>query len=376
MTTHELLSESVASAQNREKTEFAKQLEEAGGKIVLYGAGNLGRKAIAALRNNGIKPVAFADNDVLLQGRRVEGILVFSLEAAAERWRSNALFVVTTFLPHQGGVQSRLNDLVSLGCKNTSTFLQLGWKYDGVLPHFAADVPSRLLSHSSELSGVATLWGDAVSAETFRQALAWRLRACFSAIGSPIPEQYFPSDILRPITDEVFLDGGAFDGDTMRSAPWPFSKILAVEPDPISAAALRDSKHQHADVYEVLLGKEMGTARFDGNGTMASSRSIKGTLERRVVTLDALTAREKPTFIKLDIEGDEFDALQGGKSMLQRRQPVVAVCAYHRPEDIWTIPLFLQTILPRHKMFLRAHAWDGFELVIYAIPPERQRLPI
>jgi hypothetical protein len=90
-----------------------------------------------------------------------------------------------------------------------------------------------------------------------------------------------------------------------------------------------------------------------------------------VATLDDLAAGTQPTFVKLDVEGDELAALEGGKATLERMRPVVAVCVYHRPEDLWTIPLFLHEVLPEHRMYLRAHAWDGFELVAYAVPPER-----
>jgi hypothetical protein len=49
------------------------------------------------------------------------------------------------------------------------------------------------------------------------------------------------------------------------------------------------------------------------------------------------------------------------------------VCVYHRPEDLWRIPLFLHQILPENRIFLRAHEHDGFELVAYSVPPSRCR---
>ena len=104
---------------------------------------------------------------------------------------------------------------------------------------------------------------------------------------------------------------------------------------------------------------------------MAARRSDGGSMNIPVKTLDDLTTDERPTFIKLDVEGDELAALQGGRKTLKDSQPVVAVGVYHRPEDLWTIPLFLRDALPGHRMFLRSHAWDGFELVAYAVPPER-----
>ena len=77
------------------------------------------------------------------------------------------------------------------------------------------------------------------------------------------------------------------------------------------------------------------------------------------------------TFLKLDIEGAEQVALAGAGLTLERHQPLVAVCVYHRPEDIWTIPAFLRRALPRHRVFLRAHGCDGWELVAYFVPPAR-----
>jgi FkbM family methyltransferase len=370
MTTSELLSESVEGARLRESASFAAQLAESGGRIVLFGAGRLGRKVLAALRRRQIEPLAFADSSARLAGTSADGVPVMPPRDAAERFRG-ALFVVTTFLPAGGGVQSRLRELASLGCSRTTSFLPLGWRFEGVLPHFGADLPSRLLRHAGELARVADLWSDALSGETFRRELSWRLRASFEGAAEPAPDQYFPADILLPNPQESFVDGGAFDGDTLRSAPWRLSKVLAIEPDPHSAARLRSLSGEGVRVCEAMLGGSRGTARFDGTGTMASSRSDSATLTLPVETLDDLAAGADPTFIKLDVEGDELEALRGGMRTLRDMQPVVAVCLYHRPEDLWAIPLFLREALPAHRMYLRAHAWDGFELVAYAVPPAR-----
>jgi FkbM family methyltransferase len=221
------------------------------------------------------------------------------------------------------------------------------------------------------LERVERLWKDDLSKETYRNALEWRLHARFAAAVQPVPDQYFPKDIVRPIPEEIFVDGGAFDGDTLRAAPWPFAKVLAFEPDPTNAALLRTVMGKNIQLHEVLLGSSTGSTRFAGKGTMASSRSDFGTMEIPVATLDDLTKQEHPTFVKLDVEGDELAALQGGLGMLKREKPVVAVCVYHRPEDLWRIPLFLVESLPSHAFYLRAHAWDGFELVAYAVPPAR-----
>jgi len=373
MTTSELLSESVDAARLREAGAFEGPLAEAGGRIVLFGAGSLGRKVLAALRRRHVEPLAFADNNAQLAGTLVDGVPVIPPTLAAERFRDDALFVVTTFLPAGGGVRRRLLELAALGCRRSTSFLPLGWQYEGVLPHFGADLPSRLLGHAGELARVAELWDDGASRAAFRRELSWRLHGDFGDSAPPAPDQYFPRDLLLSNPGEAFVDGGAFDGDTLRSAPWPFARTVAVEPDPSSAARLRSFFGDSVLVRENLLGSARGSARFNGTGTVASSRSEGGAFDVPVTTLDDLTAGEPPTFIKLDVEGDELAALHGGLKTLKAAQPVVAVCVYHRPEDLWTIPLFLRDALPGHRLHLRAHAWDGFELVAYAVPPERSR---
>jgi FkbM family methyltransferase len=375
MTTTELLAETEGAARLREAAVFDEQLEGAAGKVVLFGAGSLGRKVAAALRRHGIEPLAFADNNIALGGTLVDGVPAMAPAEAAGRFGEEALFVVSTFRPTNGGVRARLRELALLGCARAASFLPIGWRHDGVLPHFGADRPSRLLTNAGDLARVAGLWSDAPSRETFRRELAWRLRADFDDSEPPAPNQYFPEDILRPNSNETFLDGGAFDGDTLRNAPWHLERVLAVEPDPANAARLRAFGGHQLTVREALLGRAAGSARFNGTGTMASARSESGTLDVPVATLDEIAAGERPTFIKLDVEGDELEALKGARKTLADMRPVMAVCVYHRPEDLWTIPLFLQEALPTHRMYLRVHAWDGFELVAYAVPADRCRQP-
>ena len=371
MTTSQLLSESVDAALSRTRSVFQELMAHAASGAVLYGAGRLGRKTAAALKEAGIEPLAFADNDPGLVGSEVDGTGVLSPADAAARWRDSALFVVSTFRPDNGGVRARLEDLEALGCSRIASFLPLGWGLKGILPHFGADLPARILGHAGDLARIAGLLGDQQSRETFRAELEWRLHAQFRAVGAPAPDQYFPRDLVRPQPGEVFVDGGAYDGDTLRSCPWPLGKVLAAEPDPSTAARLRATGGPHVVVREALLGAEAGTARFEATGTMASRRSDAGALEVPVTTIDTLAEGERPTFIKLDVEGDELAALLGARRTLGRSRPVVAVCMYHRPEDLWTLPLFLHEALPGHGIYLRSHAADGFELVAYAVPPRR-----
>ena len=76
-----------------------------------------------------------------------------------------------------------------------------------------------------------------------------------------------------------------------------------------------------------------------------------------VDAIDNVLAGGRATFIKMDIEGAELDALKGAEKTIRAWRPLLAICAYHKPEDRW---------------YLRAYRREAIEVVLYAIPPERQ----
>jgi hypothetical protein len=87
--------------------------------------------------------------------------------------------------------------------------------------------------------------------------------------------------------------------------------------------------------------------------------------------LDTLLTDADPTFIKMDIEGAEPDAIAGATATIRRSKPLLAVCAYHKCEHLWTLPALLKAALPEYRASLRRYAEECWEMVYYAVPPER-----
>jgi len=87
--------------------------------------------------------------------------------------------------------------------------------------------------------------------------------------------------------------------------------------------------------------------------------------------LDDILDGPPPTFIKMDIEGAEPEAIRGATKTIRKARPIMAVCAYHKCDHLWTIPALLKDALPDYHIFLRRYAEECWELVYYAIPPER-----
>ena len=90
-----------------------------------------------------------------------------------------------------------------------------------------------------------------------------------------------------------------------------------------------------------------------------------------VAPLDEILAGTRPTYIKFDVEGAEHDALVGGSETISANMPVLAVCLYHRPEDLWDLPLLVQSLRPDYRLHVRRYSDERWETVLYAVPPDR-----
>jgi hypothetical protein len=113
--------------------------------------------------------------------------------------------------------------------------------------------------------------------------------------------------------------------------------------------------------------------RFRSQGLSSSSISPDGDAIIQILAFDECMPRFRPNYVKLDIEGAEASALKGMARTIQSSRPALAVCVYHKPADLWEIPMLIDELLPESNFYLRAHAWNGFDLVFYAVPHEMAR---
>ena len=383
----QLLRADVRTIRAQERDVFVRLAKERSGDIVLFGAGGLGRKIAAGLRASGVEPLAFADNSAALQGTLVDGIRVVSPEDAAREFGADAIFVVTIWganSPHRFA-QSR-DQLAALGCA-VMVFPPLCWKYaERLLPHYLQDLPHKVLEQKEEVRRAAVLWADEASRAEYVSQVRFRLNADFDGLAHPVQHpQYFPDDLYEWRDDEWMVDGGAYDGDSIRMLTQlhgdRFGHVLALEPDPVnfaklaaSAAALPPRSRDKVSCHQLALASVAGTLYLDATGTAASATSVTattGTMAVPAEPLDAILAGAVPTLVKLDIEGAEPDALQGAWRTIEAHAPVIAVCVYHCQDHLWRIPLMLKEMRDDYAFFLRPHNEEGWDLVCYAVPRAR-----
>jgi FkbM family methyltransferase len=228
--------------------------------------------------------------------------------------------------------------------------------------------------HKGQFGLVRGLLCDELSRKTYDAFINAKLGAAEGLYEVWRRDQYFPEGIIQLSEKEVFADGGAYTGDTLlafiRKAKNKYSRCYAFEPEPGNAARLNAlaGRQGFRDVSIVRKGlwSKADTLRFSAaEGETGSAISETGSASIEVETIDK--AAPDATFIKLDIEGAELEALKGAAETIKRNRPKLAVCLYHKPGDLFEIPLFLKALAPDYRFYLRQHQPVSCELVLYAV---------
>lgn len=260
-------------------------------------------------------------------------------------------------------------------------FRPLYWKYpETFLPHYSADLPHKVLEEADQVLAAFDLLADDASRREYLPQMRFRLHMEFEDLPPPVKHTiYFPKDVCSLLPDEVFIDCGAFDGDTIRlflnKADGKFQKIVAFEPDPEKFNQLQQSITQYPQavqnaitVYPTATGADKGVVRFSVQANGASFVGA-GDVEVKVVTLDDVL--QEASYIKMDIEGAELDTIHGARKLISEQNPMLAVSVYHLQNHIWKIPLAIHAINPNYKFFVRPHLREVWDLVCYAVPSHR-----
>lgn len=188
--------------------------------------------------------------------------------------------------------------------------------------------------------------------------------------------QYFdlPQLKTRKEKKEVFVDGGAYDGtNSIEFTKWcadvTEKSIYAWEPDAMIRETCNARLGKMGVEYKIIskgLWDKTDILRFDMRGNSCSSVSDEGIVTIEVDSIDNVI-REPVTFIKMDIEGAEYQALLGAKNMIAQHKPKLAISVYHKPDDLWELPYLIYTLNPTYTFYLRHYSLDSNEIVLYAI---------
>ena len=197
-----------------------------------------------------------------------------------------------------------------------------------------------------------------------------------------VHDEYFDDNIIKYGKREVFIDCGVCDLWTSRrfieeaeSHGTSGMKIYGFEPDSGNYKRCVENAsrimHENANVNIELYNKGVWSREDSLNFTGGQGESSRITRESTgdtvsVTDLDSVI-KDEATFIKMDIEGSELEALKGASGIIKKYRPKLAICIYHKPEDVTEIPLFVKELVPDYRLYVRTYSNNTGELVLYAV---------
>jgi FkbM family methyltransferase len=370
-----ILNANIVEEINKSNNSIKDRIEKNG--VVLFGSGNLGKKILTFFTSKKINVLCIVDNDLRKQGQKVNEVEILSPSEAFSRYcKFESPWVVTIWSPGHdfSTTKSQLNNIGVIDTVSINNIFQI-YSSD-LLPYYHFETPEFYLNNIELIEKAYLKLFDEESKRQFIGHLKARIGYSFEVIPkAQIDNQYFPIDIVNLERDEVFLDCGAFTGDTLsdflKYSNEPHKKFICLEPDPINLVALRKTINEknipNVEVFNIAVGNQNAELNFEATGGGGAGLSENGTLIVSCKRIDDYFI-ENFTFIKLDIEGAEMDALKGASNSIISSRPKIAVCIYHLPSDLWSIILYLSEKYPFYKFSARTHQYDGLDFVLYAIP--------
>lgn len=235
---------------------------------------------------------------------------------------------------------------------------------------------SWLLEHEAELQESYDMLQDEYSKKCFIAYINQKVSMKFGYLSQvKTPYQYFDEELVQFTDKEVFVDCGAYNGDSAkdfiqalkRRGISKYREIISFEPDPDSFMQMKAlGLERHRCILKGVSDKE-GVLYFSPGDTSGKVEE-SGDIKIEVDTIDHVVGDGDVTMIKMDIEGSELSALRGAENVIKRCHPLLAICLYHKKEDLYEIPHYIKALFPEYRFYLRAYEDTATELVLYAIP--------
>lgn len=332
-------------------------LKNGGKPVVLYGMGDGADKVLAAFERYGIKASGVMASDEFVRGQSFHGFTVKKLGSLEEELGD--FTIALCFASQLPEVMS----LIKSVARRHKTLVPSVPVFGSTL--FDDDFISR---YSEDISKAFDLLADGQSCRVYENVLKFyrtgRLEL-LDEITTDKDEAF--NNILRLGANEAYIDLGAYNGDTidefLHYSGGSYRKIVAVEPNEKNFNKLK--KHcegmHNVQLWQLGVYNKNTFLDFNNKAGRNSAISDSGTATR-VATVDSLLCGMAAGYIKADVEGADFEVLEGMKNTLKSFKPKLNFSAYHRFEDIFRLPILISELNPEYKIYLRHHpyipAWD------------------
>lgn len=244
---------------------------------------------------------------------------------------------------------------------------------------YQCDAEGVFAADRQKIDQARALLQDARSVEIFDRILAYRRTGDSSfldGLADSPEDQYFQKELFTPGEQEIFVDCGCYTGDTLKALLQRTNNAICraylFEPDRTALAQLKEYvselNHPNIRIYPNGCWNSNCDLSFAESGSWSSKVDPSGENQIRGIRVDDVLDGQPVTFVKMDIEGSEREALEGMQQSIQKYHPVLAISIYHKLTDLYEIPLQIQKMDARYRLYIRCYAPNSdTEIVCYAI---------
>lgn len=324
--------------------------------IIMYGTGNGADKVLDAFNDKGIEIQGVTASSAFVRERFFRGFKVMPISYFEEQYESFTLIITFgTSIPEV------MDNIYSLSAKHRILV--------PVVPVIGTDVFDEefLNKNRKKIEKAYSLLADDFSKKIYSGYINFLYGGELSdlrAITTAEDEAF--TNILHLNESEVYVDIGAYRGDTVDKllsyTDSSYSAIICAEPDTKTYKKLVE----HCGQLEKFEAFNCAVTGIDGeigfSDVHGRQSAVGGDRMTPSLSLPTLCEGVIPTFIKIDSEGCEYDILLNSGNILKEYKPKLNIAAYHKCEDIFTLPLLINELNPGYKIHLRHHpyipAWD------------------
>ena len=345
--------------------EFLHQYDKAR-PLVLYGAGASCVFLVDFLQKNQITPVGIIDSDPKKRGTELCGLPAGSMKEAMKTYPDLEVFISAPSVADE-----IRRDLSAYLPEERIHYFE----YERLFYCEPDDYKEYVRKHEKELQKIYSALADDFSKEVMDGMLRLWCSADPQYLESIYtPNQYFTTDIVHLGEQESFVDCGAFVGDTFEQfkneVHENYLHYYGFEPQQECFSKLSKACGWDSRNTAIPFGASDRKAQLQfsaGNDGRQATVDDGGDVIINVTTIDE-AVKGPVTFIKMDIEGSELEALHGAEQTILKNRPKLAICIYHKAEDIVEIPKYIMSLGLDYQYYIRHHQrYSGTETVFYAV---------
>lgn len=341
--------------------------------VILKGCGIAAYWYMKFLRANNVAVSYIVDKNMEKQGQLFCDVPIVSSQWLAENVDINKSKIIIATPKYREEVYSELR--IEFGEKARIYSFEAEIYYS-----FLHDIPAfrqYIYNNYDKIEYLEERLEDKKSVETLWAFLQGRISANQDYFVSVMEEnQYFPEGIIDLGENETIVELGSNDGKTLLSmlnkVKRQYNKIFCFEPDRECVKTLKKIiNEENGNIVLVEKGvwsesKKLGFVSDAEHGASKIAEVDVADYCIDVVAIDDVI-NEKITYLKMDIEGVELNALKGAEKIIRGSRPKLAICVYHNQEDMLDIVEWIDSLDLDYKLYLRHHNWGATETVLYAV---------